>query len=792
MRFFRMALLPAIVFVTGACVLIVEVVATRVLSPYYGNTIFTVSSVISVVLAGLSVGYYAGGRLVDRRPSFEWFFSLIFASGAALLLLHWVGMSVLPTFSLYFSISTGPLATSLALFFIPALLMGTLSPFAVALQKDMQPEQGIGSVAGTIFFWSTLGSIAGSLLAGFVLVPRFGVSNIIILVSALLSALGALGLAQRRKVLAILLLSAALGAAALLARAGDAEGKTLYSKDGVYEKIAIYDGEIAGKPARFFMQDRSLSGAMYLESDELVYDYTKYYVLYKLFTPEMRRALVIGGGAYSIPRALLKDAPQARVDVAEIEPSLYDLAKEYFGVADSPRLHNYTEDGRRFLQEATEPYDLIFSDVYYSLFSIPAHFTTREFFETAKSKLSPDGILVLNVIGSLSAEEPSFLLSELRTMRGIFPEVLVFAEFLDSPAPQNVILVGLNRERETPDFSRSDNPFLRGLAARLVPFERYQLSKYPLLTDDYAPVEYLVGNMLTKEYRAIFDLPDFSVWSADRALKDIETQVSFGSRARGTDGHARTEGFIKDELGKTSADVETQEGSTHVSSVGYPITNILGRFQPENPRRLILATHYDALARAYADREHPNAVMPGANNGASGVALLLEAARSLDSLPPLPYGVDIVFFDGEEGVGSLGAGETEPWIPLGSTYFAGNLADVYPDAPPESALVFDMVCDADLNLYPEAQSRSSAPEEVERFWAIGSTIAPRAFVHEGPARAIGDDHTPLIKAGIPSLLIIDFDYSPWFNTTNDTPDKCSKESMEAVGKTLLQYLYTLR
>ena len=182
--------LPAAVFITGACVLVVEVVAIRVLSPYFGNTIFTVSSVISVVLAALSLGYYVGGRVADKHPSQHWFFSIIFTSGLLLLVSYVLGTLALPFVGNIFSISSGPLISSLVLFFLPAFLLGTLSPYAVKLQSLSTPQDGIGAVAGKMFFWSTLGSIVGSLLAGFVFIPHIGVDRIMIANGIVLSVLG--------------------------------------------------------------------------------------------------------------------------------------------------------------------------------------------------------------------------------------------------------------------------------------------------------------------------------------------------------------------------------------------------------------------------------------------------------------------------------------------------------------------------------------------------------------------------------------------------------------------------
>ena len=282
-----------------------------------------------------------------------------------------------------------------------------------------------------------------------------------------------------------------------------------------------------------------------------------------------------------------------------------------------------------------------------------------------------------------------------------------------------------------------------------------------------------------------------SHWSGARAMKDIETQLSFGRRAIGTEGHSKNLAFIKSELAKTAVDkVQTQSWSAN-DDPGSPLnlTNLIARFHSARPNRIILGTHYDSIVRAYADAENRQAPMPGANNSASGVALLLETARALSALPPPPYGVDFVFFDGEEGPRSLGAGDPE-WHALGSPHFATHLTDFYPSQKPSQSIIFDMVCFKDLKLVPDSSSVSFAEAEVDRFWTIGRQVAPSIFASTAAGPLIGDDQIALAQAGIPSFLVIDIDYEPWFNTTKDTIERCSATSLEAVGRTLLRYLYS--
>jgi len=280
------------------------------------------------------------------------------------------------------------------------------------------------------------------------------------------------------------------------------------------------------------------------------------------------------------------------------------------------------------------------------------------------------------------------------------------------------------------------------------------------------------------------------LWDGKRAMTLINEQLRFTPRSLDTPGHQQTIDFITSELAKTGIDDVSTQRWAYRSDDGksYAMTNIIARLDPSNPRRVIVATHYDSIVRAYADKSNPLGPMPGANNSASGVAVLLETARVLSLLPKPAVGIDMIFFDGEEGPRSLGAGDPN-WKALGSPYFAAHLGNLYANRKPEKAVVFDMVCYQNLQLSPELSSLVYAKPEVQKFWDIGAKIARSAFLRTATNYPISDDHTALAAAGIPSFLVIDFEYEPWFNTTQDTVDKCSAASLETVGRTLLRYLY---
>lgn len=616
-------LLPLVVFLTGAAVLVVEVLAVRVLSPYYGNTIFTVSSVISVVLLALSVGYYIGGVAADRQPSVQKFFGLIMMGGVVLLLSYAVGTRLLPTFSRTLSIETGPLASAALMFLLPALLLGTLSPYAVKLQSIYSPTLGVGRVAGAIFFWSTLGSITGSLLAGFVLVPNVGVGRVLIAVGVLLVLVGLVPLlilgARTARVYGAAVGAALLAVAApqFVAQPVAGQETTIYRTDGVYQLITVYEGRFLDRPTRFLLLDRSESGAMFLDSTDpadLVYDYTKYYRLYRIFTPRVLNALVLGGGAYSIPKALLKELPGATVDVAEIEPSFFNLAKRYFGASESPRLHNHVEDGRRYLADAGRQYDLIFGDVYYSYFSVPPQFTTQEFFTLVRNRLRPDGVFIANMIGDLSRREPSLIMAEIKTFRTVFPNSYFFAvesaERTDQL--QNITLVGFNSTRHVdvgaPPVTTNPDPLIRFLRYKMIDVDRrFELSPYPVLTDDFSPVEYLTARVLGRA----FAVPhDFDGEEMDAVRQQL---LRYGPQTPGAPGRARVRDFLQAEMGDLAQELAVES------------QRITARFFMSEEQRQVLGARSD---------------------DAAAVAVLVELARSLIASPVPPrFGVDIVFFD---------------------------------------------------------------------------------------------------------------------------------------------------
>jgi len=257
-------------------------------------------------------------------------------------------------------------------------------------------------------------------------------------------------------------------------------------------------------------------------------------------------------------------------------------------------------------------------------------------------------------------------------------------------------------------------------------------------------------------------------FDGQRALSAVETQVAFGPRTPGSSGHAQVQEWMRGEL--SAAGWETRIQSTE--RLGHPVQNVIAYRGEETPQ-IILGAHYDTrmLADNDPDPGKRSEPVPGANDGASGVAVLLELARVLpqDSIP-----VWLVFFDAEDN----GRIEGWDWI-LGSQAFVEEL-----DFQPAAAVIVDMIGDADQNIYKE---RNSNQELVEEIWNVASELGYEdSFIPE-PKYSMFDDHTPFLQAGIPAVDIIDFDY-PYWHTTGDTSDKVSAQSLETVGRTLQEWI----
>jgi spermidine synthase len=494
-----------IVFVSGAVLMGLEIVGSRVLAPHFGSSIFVWGSLISVVMAALSIGYYWGGWMSAREPSYGRLLSLLLVPGVFIFILpfvyptvnEWVAQADL-------GVRLSSLVACSIYFLPPGIFLGTISPYVIRLAATQLAT--VGSTAGTLYAVSTCGSICGTLLTAFYLIPVMGVSNIIHALGITLACLSLLvaplvrlrGVALGRAVTALSIVGSIIlpWPSLLWARL-----KTLLEKDSFYHRIRVEEDE----EARYMYFDRTLQSAMNLKDPSaLRLVYSRYTSIGFAFRPDAKRMLLIGLGGGSIPKKVQREFPAMEIDAVEIDPEVVQIAKNLFSVRENKNLRIHTQDGRMFLTRTPHQYDIIMLDAYYSD-AMPFHLATKEFFELANRKLTPNGIIVANLISAVTGPAGKIARAFVKTQRQIFPQTYIFAarraENVGIETVQNVIVIATRDKQrlDIKDIVKRATALDKGLfpdSLKDIAVAYYDglLSDkdVPVLTDDFAPTDNLL------------------------------------------------------------------------------------------------------------------------------------------------------------------------------------------------------------------------------------------------------------------------------------------------------------
>ena len=492
-------MLETVVFLSGAVVMILELAAARVLAPYLGTSLFVWTSLIGVILGSLSLGYWWGGRVADRWPERR-LLSLTFVAAAAVVAL--IPAAQAPLLSSLAANAADLRWKSLAaamLFALPAVLLGVVSPFAARLK--MTDVSRSGRTVGGLYALSALGSITGTFVAGFWLIPSVGSTRLVLILAFVL--LGCSVVCEPRSLLWVKLAVLGLWAGLAVGYANDRpllpSGKLVLDRDTAYQRLVVFDLPVPNRqPVRVLSMGFSeYHSAMFLDRpNELALDYTRFFRMAPYLRPGIRRALCIGGGAVIYPRDLLRASPRTKVDVVELDPGVTRIAREYFGLTDDPRLTMYHEDGRVLLNRDGPAYDAVFLDVFWGR-TIPFQLATLESARRIAARLTKDGVLLVNFVSAIEGPQGEFFRAEYATLRRVFPQVLIFAVFYPSePAKvQNLILVAL-RSAAPPSLTGEE---MRQYATHL--WRQPIPGDMPVLTDDFAPVEQYAARQLEPDSR---------------------------------------------------------------------------------------------------------------------------------------------------------------------------------------------------------------------------------------------------------------------------------------------------
>jgi len=486
------------VFVSGAVTMALELVGSRLLAPAFGDSIFVWGSLIGVVMASLAAGYYVGGRLADRRPSYASFSLITLTAGFFILLIPISSPLILE--AVYYSgfgERYGPVLASLLLLGVPTTLLGMVSPYSIRMAA--QSLYNLGGISGSLYSISTGGSIFGTFFTVFVLIPSFGIRQIVYSLGVVLILVSLIGFAWKDRLILALIMALLIAPSSLIEGAiSTSSGTIVYRRDTPYNTLTVVDSP--GRGVRTLFLNKMPHSAMYLNgSNSAVFRYTDYFNLALLFNPGAERVLFIGGGGFSGPKQFLEYYPDVHVDVVEVDPEVVRAARDYFNVSDDPRLGVYTEDGRKFLDGAGF-YDVIVLDAYSKTY-VPFHLMTLEFFQELREHLSGDGVIVSNLISSLVGDTSELLMAEYRTINETLPQIYLFRTRSGSLSiVQNIILVAtVSPTRLSPvslEERTEDAPQRGATLARYVGtlFESEGLAGDSIvLTDDYAPTTKLLN-----------------------------------------------------------------------------------------------------------------------------------------------------------------------------------------------------------------------------------------------------------------------------------------------------------
>ena len=525
--------LLAAVFIGGISTLGVELSASRLLAPFFGTSQLIWANVIGLTLIYLTIGYRLGGRLVDRRPDERLLATIMLVAGLLTAFIPLVARPILQWSATAFSsfsvgVFLGSLFGVLLLFSAPIILLGMVSPFAIRL--SLRDVATAGTTAGSLYGLSTIGSIVGTFLPVLVLIPALGTSRTFYVFALMLVVTGAIGMRRPIAFLAVpaVLLLALLQLGVRGIREPFCAGcVSLHEEESFYNYIQVArndygpgGSEQIGLILNEGQAIHSIFNTRYAQSkdpaDLLTSGPWDFFNIAPFLYPERSKSavdglLMIGSAAGTIPKQFLAFyGADARIDAVEIDPAIVRAGRDYFAMEDleAPNYRTHTADGRVFLRESEQTYDIVGMDAYHQPY-IPFHLTTREFFVDVAEHLTAHGVAVVNA--GKPGSDYRLVHALASTMRDVFPQVFI----LDVPTFGNSIIIGVKQPvgdgvaNFRANLERMDDPVLAGVMRQALEANPAR-GKLPLrewtaadaqqrpFTDDWAPVEWVIDQLIVR------------------------------------------------------------------------------------------------------------------------------------------------------------------------------------------------------------------------------------------------------------------------------------------------------
>jgi MFS family permease len=473
----------------GAGTLATEIAASRLLAPYFGSSTIVWANIIGLILVYLSLGYWLGGKVADRRPDPRLLGLIVIVAALMIALTPFVARPILDLTvrgldAVSVGAAIGSFFAALALFAVPVTLLGSVAPFAIRLALSNVREAG--TVAGRLYALSTVGSILGTFLSALVTIPLIGTQRTMLGAAVLLVLAGALLLGGLWQLLTVAI------AGLLFVPVGTIKETSglLYETESTYQYIQVVERS-DGSRALKLNEGVAVHSVWHPDSVLTGGEWDMFLLVPPLLDRPVERMLVVGNAGGTIARAFGRLYPDVVIDGVEIDPKVSDVGRRFLGVDDNPNLRVITADGRPYLQLTDERYDLIVVDAYRQPY-IPFYLATREFFELTRDRLTPGGVLALNVAAVPGDESLSEAIGS--SVLAAYPQAWRW-----KPLRFNELVLGLTSPVGRADLTErvEDAP---GAVASLVPLfqgglERVAASR-EALTDDHAPVEWLTDRMI--------------------------------------------------------------------------------------------------------------------------------------------------------------------------------------------------------------------------------------------------------------------------------------------------------
>jgi predicted membrane-bound spermidine synthase len=487
-----------------------ELTAARLLDPFFGNSLIIWAVLIGMVLLYLTLGYYLGGKWADRKPYYRVLYQITAWAAFLIGLAPFVARPVLlwsvRGFAQY---SAGILAGSLlgvvALFSVPVTLLGCISPFAIRLAMADQKVESAGNIAGGLYALSTVGSLVGTFLPVLVLIPNIGTRNSFLFLSFTLLAVSLAGLFMefKSRALPYLLMPAALIALIVFLPGGVIKpveyGDLLYETESAYNYIQVVQW---GDEVWLKLNEGQGIHSVYDPDSVLVGGIWDYFLIAPYFnnppftSEEVGSLALIGSAAGTVPKQYTAVYGPIPIDGAEIDPEIIRVGREYFDM-NEPNFKAVAQDGRYFLVNSPEKYDVIAVDAYRPPY-IPFHLTTREFFAEARAHLTENGVVAINV--GRTRTDWSLVEVLASTLKAEFPNVYLVDLAQPGQDLINVLVVATKQPTSLENLAENaallENPILQQVAENSIPRATEFTEPTVVFTDDKAPVEQVVHGLI--------------------------------------------------------------------------------------------------------------------------------------------------------------------------------------------------------------------------------------------------------------------------------------------------------